>query len=164
MAQSIYDFRLPSITGTEVDFSQYRGKVLVFVNVASRCGYTGQYRDLEAFYQAYKDKGVVVLGFPSNNFGGQEPGSNEEIATFCSTTYGVSFPMFAKISVKGNEMHPLYQFLTRRQLNQSHDDFDITWNFNKVVVDRLGRVVHHFKSGVNPSETEFRQAIDALLH
>jgi glutathione peroxidase len=138
--------------------------VLVFVNVASRCGYTGQYRDLEAFYQAYKDKGVVVLGFPSNNFGGQEPGSNEEIATFCSTTYGVSFPMFAKISVKGNEMHPLYQFLTRRQLNQSHDDFDITWNFNKVVVDRLGRVVHHFKSGVNPSETEFRQAIDALLH
>lgn len=164
MAQSIYDFRLPSITGTEVDFSQYRGKVLVFVNVASRCGYTGQYRDLEAFYQAYKDKGVVVLGFPANNFGGQEPGSNEEIATFCSTTYGVSFPMFAKISVKGNEMHPLYQFLTRRQLNQSHDDFDITWNFNKVVVDRLGRVVHHFKSGVNPSETEFRHAIDALLH
>lgn len=161
--QSIYDFTLPNITGTETSLAQYRGKVVIFVNVASRCGYTGQYADLEAFYQQYKDRGVVILGFPANNFGGQEPGTNEEIATFCSTTYGVTFPMFAKISVKGDDMHPLYQFLTERRHNQSHDDFEINWNFNKVVLNREGRVVHHFKSGVKPGDSEFTEAIEALL-
>lgn len=154
---NVYDFTMTSIAGDEVNLADYRGKVIVFVNVASKCGYTPQYADLQKFYDEYKDQGVVVLGFPANNFMGQEPGSDEQIATFCQKNYGVSFPMFSKISVKGGDQHPLYAYLTGA-VNQN-----ITWNFNKIVVDRNGKPVQHFKSGVKPGDEAFVSAIKKLL-
>jgi len=159
---SIYDFKLPNIEGQEISFDQYKGKVLVLVNVASRCGYTPQYADLQQFYDEYKDRGVVVMGFPANNFGGQEPGSNEEIQEFCTSKFSVTFPMFSKISVRGDDMHPLYTYLTEKDHNGVMDS-DVSWNFNKYIIDREGRLVHHFKSGVNPSDDKFRTSIEELL-
>lgn len=156
------DFTLNSIDGKPAPLSEYKGKVLLLVNVASYCGYTPQYEGLEALYAKYKDKGLVVLGFPANNFGAQEPGSNEEIKTFCSRTYHVTFPMYAKISVAGADKAPLYQFLTDKQANPSTGG-EIQWNFTKFLVDRNGKVVARFESAVTPESSEITGAVEKAL-
>jgi glutathione peroxidase len=161
-ASSIYDFTLPSIDGKPAPLASFRGKVILMVNVASRCGFTPQYSALEALYEKYKDNGFVILGFPANNFGGQEPGTNEEIKTFCSTKYSVTFPLYAKISVKGEDQTPLYQYLTK-EANPSVAG-DIKWNFTKFLVDRSGRVVQRFESPVKPDSPEVISAIEKLLN
>ncbi len=138
--KSIYDFELRTIDGKPFYVSELRGKVLVFVNVASKCAFTTQYAELQKFYEQYKEQGVVVLGFPANNFLWQEPGDNASIAQFCSTKYNVSFPMFEKISVKGSDCHPLYQFLTQKKHN-GNLDCSIKWNFQKIIVDKTGKVL-----------------------
>ena len=162
MANSVYDFTLKDIDGKDASLAQYRGKVLLLVNVASRCGFTPQYEGLEKVYLQYKDRGLVILGFPANNFGAQEPGTNEEIKSFCSLKYNVTFPMFAKISVKGGDIHPLYKYLTDKQ---SDPDFagDIKWNFNKFLVGRDGRIVGRFEPPVKPDSPEVTQAIEKAL-
>jgi len=154
---SIYDFKMKDIDGKEVSLSEYKGKVVVMVNVASECGYTGQYEGIQKFYLENKDKGVVVLGFPANNFGGQEPGTELEIKQFCTGKYNVSFPMFSKISVKGDDIHPLYKFVTTT-LKQ-----DVSWNFNKVLVGKDGKPVKMFKSGVKVSDKDFTEELSKLL-
>jgi glutathione peroxidase len=156
-AKSVYDFTMESIDGEKIPLSVYQGKVIVAVNVASKCGFTPQYEEIEAFYRKYKDKGVVVLGFPANNFMGQEPGTNAEIKQFCKSKYNVTFPMFAKISVKGDDMHPLYRYLTKT-LNES-----ISWNFNKIVIDKTGKPLQHFGSRTNVTEEEFIAVIEKAL-
>ncbi len=155
---SFYDFKLPTLTGNDsIDFQQFKGKKVVLLNVASKCGYTSQYSDWETFYVKNKEQ-VVVLGFPANNFGSQEPGSNEEIATFCQKNYGVTFPMFEKINVKGTDQHPLYQWLSRKKLN-GWNEKEPSWNFCKYVVDENGRLTHFFPSCVKPEDAEFREAV-----
>lgn len=124
--------------------SRYKGKVLLIVNVASKCGHTKQYADLQAIYEEYKDDGLVVMGFPANNFGKQEPGTNEEINRFCTSKFGVTFPMFSKISVKGEDMHPLYEYLTNRK-NNGRLNAPVTWNFQKFLVGRNGKVIRTFE-------------------
>jgi len=138
-ASGVYSFTLNSIDGKPAPLADYRGKVVLLVNVASRCGYTPQYSALESTYEKYKDQGFVILGFPANNFGAQEPGTNEEIKTFCSRKYSVSFPMYAKISVKGEDQAPLYTYLTKD--TGAGIAGDIKWNFTKFLVDRQGNVV-----------------------
>jgi glutathione peroxidase len=150
-ANSVYDFKMNSIDGKEINFSQYKGKSLLIVNVASKCGYTPQYGDLEKLHELYGDK-VVVLGFPANNFGSQEPGSNTEIAEFCQKNYGVKFQMFEKISVKGSDQHPLYQFLKEKSGQEP------SWNFCKYLVKPDGSVTF-FSSKVKPLDS---QIVDAL--
>jgi glutathione peroxidase len=137
----VLNYKVKSIDGKEVDLSQYKGKVVVITNVASKCGFTSQYEGLQKLYESKKDQGLVVLGFPANNFGSQEPGTNEEIASFCSGTYSVTFPMFEKISVKGPDQHPLYRQLTGQPEPIGGDP---KWNFTKFVVDRKGNVVARF--------------------
>jgi glutathione peroxidase len=155
---SFYDFSMHSLeTGEVIDFSVFKGKKVVLVNVASKCGYTPQYADWEAFHKAHGDK-IVVLGFPANNFMGQEPGTNEEIAEFCSKNYGVSFQMFEKISVKGDDQHPLYQWLSQKNKNGWNDQAP-SWNFCKYVVDENGKLANFFASGVKPGDAEFRKAV-----
>jgi glutathione peroxidase len=161
-ASSLYDFTLPSIDGKPMPLADYKGKVLLLVNVASRCGYTPQYTALEATYEKYKDQGLVILGFPANNFGAQEPGSNAEIKTFCSTKYSVKFPLYAKVSVKGGDQTPLYKFLTSKESNASVAG-DIKWNFTKFLVDRNGKVVQRFEPDVTPDSPEVITAIEKLL-
>ncbi|MEN9521732.1 MAG: hypothetical protein RL065_109 [Bacteroidota bacterium] len=160
--KSVYDFTMNDIDGHSVSLNQYKGKVIVFVNVASKCGFTPQYASIEKFYESYKDKGVVVLGFPANNFFAQEPGTDEEIKSFCTSKYNVTFPMFSKISVKGDDMHPLYQFLTKKELNGSTDN-SVKWNFHKIIVDKSGKVVTEFASKTKPTDEDFLKTIDALL-
>jgi glutathione peroxidase len=160
--KSVYDFTMKDIDGNAISLSKYKGKVLVFVNVASKCGYTPQYENIETFYELYKDKGVVVLGFPANNFFAQEPGTDEEIKTFCTSKYNVTFPMFSKISVKGDDMNPLYQFLTKKELNGVTDN-SVKWNFHKIIVDKNGKVVTEFASKIKPSDETFLKTIDDLL-
>ena len=138
--KTIYDFKMKNIDGKEVSLADYKGKVVLIVNVASHCGNTPQYKDIEALYEKYKDKGLVVLGFPANNFMGQEPGSDESIKTFCTTKYNVSFPMFSKISVKGSDMHPLYKYLTEKSEN-GVIDAPIQWNFQKFLIGRDGKII-----------------------
>ncbi len=159
-AKSVHDFTLKNIDGQEVKLDAYKGKVALLVNVASRCGYTPQYEGLQAIYSKYKDQGLVVLGFPANNFGSQEPGTNEEIKSFCSLTYNVNFPMFAKLSVKGDDIHPLYQFLTSKD---SGFGGDIQWNFGKFLVDKNGKVIARFESGDAPESSKVTQAIEQAL-
>jgi glutathione peroxidase len=159
---SIYGFSMKDINGKEVSLSQYRGKVLLLVNVASRCGLTPQYDALQRVYQKYESKGFLVLGFPANNFGGQEPGTNEEIKTFCSTKYNVSFPLFSKISVKGDDIHPLYKFLTDKETDPEFAG-DIKWNFNKFLAGREGKIVARFEPQVKPDSDSVIQAIEKLL-
>ena len=156
-ASSVHEFTLNSIDGKPAPLSAYQGKVVLIVNVASRCGFTSQYAGLEALYEKYKDRGFVILGFPANNFGGQEPGTNEEIKTFCSTKYNVTFPMYAKISVKGDDKAPLYQFLT------DTTGSEIQWNFTKFLVDKNGKVVARFESKVTPESPEVAGAIEKAL-
>jgi glutathione peroxidase len=158
---SVYDYTLPSIDGQPTALSNYQGKVVLLVNVASRCGFTPQYSALESLYEKYKDQGFVILGFPANNFGGQEPGTNAEIKSFCTLKYNVSFPMFAKVSVKGADCTPLYQYLTQ-QANPALTG-DIKWNFTKFLVDRSGKVVARFESPVKPDSPEVTSAIEKAL-
>jgi glutathione peroxidase len=144
--------KVKSIDGQDVDFSQYKGKKVLIVNVASECGYTPQYEDLEKLYEANKDK-LVILGFPANNFGGQEPGTNEEIKSFCQKNYGVTFPLFEKISVVGSDQHPLYKWLTSKDLNGWNDE-QPKWNFNKYLLDENGELVKYYSSKVKPFDDE----------
>src|SRR5277367_1035911 len=160
-ASSIYDFTLTSLDGQPGPLASYKGKVVLVVNVASRCGYTPQYTALEAIYEKYKDQGFVILGFPANNFGQQEPGTNEEIKTFCSRKYSVTFPLYSKISVTGEDEAPLYQYLTK-DADPSHTG-DIKWNFTKFLVDRNGNVVERFEPKVTPDSPEVTSAIEKLL-
>ena len=158
----IYQFTVKDIDGKDVSLSQYKGKVLLVVNVASKCGFTGQYAGLEKLYQANRERGLVVLGFPANNFGSQEPGTNEQIKQFCTATYGVSFPMFAKISVKGADMHALYRYLTEPATNPDSPG-EIGWNFSKFLIGRDGRVLARFGSRTQPDSAEVTKAIEAAL-
>jgi glutathione peroxidase len=161
-ASSVYDFTLPSIDGRPSPLAAYKGKVLLLVNVASKCGFTPQYKGLEALYEKYKDQGLVVIGFPANNFGAQEPGTNDEIKTFCSRTYHVSFPMYSKISVKGDDKAPLYQFLTDKAANPTTGG-EIGWNFTKFLVDKDGKVIARFNSQVTPESPELTSAVEQAL-
>lgn len=160
--KSVHDFEMITIDGQKVSLSQYKGKVLVIVNVASKCGLTPQYVDLQEFYEQYKDKGVVVLGFPANNFGAQEPGTNSEIKEFCTKNYGVTFPMFAKISVKGEDIHPLYQFLTQKSLNGVLDA-PVQWNFQKFIIDKDGKVVTSIEPTTSVTDAKFKAILNKLL-
>ena len=161
-ARSIYEIELPRLDGKPARLSDYAGKVVLAVNVASRCGFTPQYAGLQALNDLYSDRGFVVLGFPSNQFFNQEPGSAEDIQQFCSLNYGVTFPLFAKLDVKGDHQHPLYAILT-----ETPDDAgkagNVKWNFEKFLVGRDGRVVRRFRSKVEPEDPELVQAIESLL-
>ena len=157
----IYNYTLNSIDGKPAPLADYKGKVVLIVNVASQCGYTPQYSALESIYEKYKDRGFVILGFPANNFGAQEPGTNEEIKTFCTRKYNVTFPMYAKISVKGEDQTPLYRYLTRD--TGSGIAGEIKWNFTKFLVDRNGNVVQRFESAVTPDSKEVAEAIEKQL-
>ena len=159
---SIYDFTMKNIDGKNVPLAQYKGKVLLIVNVASRCGYTPQYKGLEALYRKYKDGGFVILGFPANNFGSQEPGSDADIKAFCETTYAVTFDMFSKISVKGNDQHPLYRVLTSPGTNPTSSG-DVKWNFQKYLVGRDGAVIGTFPSRAEPLSREVTSAVEHAL-
>ena len=160
--KSIYDFTMKDIDGKELSLSTFRGKVLLVVNVASKCGFTKQYAGLEKLYQAYADKGLVVLGFPANNFMGQEPGTEAEIKSFCTRTYGVTFPMFAKISVKGKDIHPLYAYLTDKKLHPESGGA-VSWNFNKFLIGRSGAVLAHYGSRTTPEDEELIAAVEQAL-
>jgi glutathione peroxidase len=149
--ESIHQFKVIDLYGKEFDFSSLKGKKILIVNTASECGLTPQYKDLEAIYSKYKDKNFVIVGFPANNFGGQEPGSNQEIAKFCQMNYGVSFPMMGKISVKGNDVHPLYQFLTQKGKNGLQDS-EVEWNFQKYLLDENGYLVKVLSPRVLPTD------------
>jgi glutathione peroxidase len=156
-AASIYDFTLNSIDGAPAPLATYRGKVVMLVNVASKCGYTPQYKGLEALYEKYRDKGLVIVGFPANNFGSQEPGTDQEIKTFCERTYKVSFPMYSKISVKGEDMAPLYGYLTKSTGG------DIKWNFTKILVGKNGEIITRFEPATKPDSPEVSAAIEKAL-
>ncbi len=145
---SIYDFKLKTLDGQEISLSKFKGKKMLLVNVASECGYTPQYKNLQALSEQYKDK-LVVVGFPANNFGGQEPGSSSEIRSFCSKNYGVTFQMMEKISVKGNDMHPLYKWLSSKDENGTCSEAP-TWNFCKYLIDENGNVLKFFNSKTDP--------------
>jgi len=160
--KSIYDISVKDIKGKPLTLGEYKGKVMMIVNVASQCGYTPQYEGLEKIYETYQSKGFVVLGFPANNFGGQEPGTEAEIQQFCSTNYGVKFPMFSKLSAAGADIHPLYKFLTEKETNPQFAG-KITWNFNKFLVDRNGNLVARFDSSDKPESAKVTQAIEQAL-
>jgi glutathione peroxidase len=157
-SKSLYDFKVKSLEGKVVDLSIYKGKKVVILNTASKCGFTPQYADWEAFYKSHKDK-VVVLGFPSNEFGGQEPGSDSEISSFCQKNYGVSFPMFSKVVVKGDGKCDLYKWLTTKELN-GWNDKEPSWNFCKYLINEKGELVNFFASKVKPDSEEFLAAIN----
>jgi glutathione peroxidase len=161
-ASSVHEFTMNSIDGKPTPLSQYKGKVMLLVNVASKCGYTPQYTGLESLYKQYKDRGLVVVGVPANNFGGQEPGTNEEIKTFCSRTYNVTFPMMSKVSVKGDDTTPLYQYLTDPGTNPATAG-DVKWNFTKFLVGKDGKVIGRFESKVKPDAAELTGAIEQAL-
>ena len=149
--QSIYQFKVEDLSGNTFDFTSLKGKKIIIVNTASKCGYTPQYEQLEAIYNKYKNKNLVIIGFPANNFMWQEPGTNAEIATFCKSKYGVTFPMMAKISVKGKDMHPIYQFLTQKKLNGVLDS-KVEWNFQKYLINEKGQLEQVYMSGVKPND------------
>ena len=159
---SVYDFTVKNIDGSDVKLDAYHGKVLLLVNVASHCGYTPQYDGLEKVYTKYHGQGFEVLGFPANNFGAQEPGTNAEIKSFCTLKYNVTFPMFAKISVLGDDQHPLYSFLTAKETDPEFSG-PITWNFNKFLVDRSGKIIARFDSKDTPEGDTVSAAIEAAL-
>jgi glutathione peroxidase len=155
-ASGIHEFTPRSIDGTPSPLAGYKGKVVLVVNVASRCGHTPQYAGLEALYQQYKGRGFAILGFPANNFGNQEPGTDEEIKTFCSLKYNVTFPMFSKVSVKGDDQAPLYRYLTTSA-------GEVKWNFTKFLVGKDGQVIRKFESKVKPDDPELVSALEAAL-
>jgi glutathione peroxidase len=160
--QSIYDFTLPDIDGNDKSLGDYRGHVLLLVNTASRCGFTPQYAGLEQLYARYKNRGFLVLGFPANNFLAQEPGSNAQIKQFCAMKYAVSFPVFAKLSVRGGDKAPLYKFLTEKQTNPQFAG-EVSWNFNKFLVGRDGTLAGRFGSRTSPDDKQLVAAIKAAL-
>ncbi len=160
--KSVLEFKMKDIDGKEVALKKYKGDVLLIVNTASKCGYTPQYEGLQKIYEKYKAQGFDVLGFPANNFGGQEPGTETEIKEFCETKFKVTFPMFAKISVKGEDQHPLYNFLTNKETNPQFAG-DISWNFNKFLVNRKGEVVARFSSKDTPEGEAVTTAIEKYL-
>jgi glutathione peroxidase len=150
--KSIYDFKVAALDGSTIDFASFKGKKVLIVNTASECGYTGQYEGLEQLYKKYQDK-FVIVGFPANNFGSQEPGTNEEIGKFCKKNYGVTFPMAAKISVKGDDIAPIYKWLCSKKENGVLDA-EVGWNFNKFLLDENGKLLAHFESKVEPMSEE----------
>ena len=164
---NVHEFTMKAIDGKIVSLSQYRGQVMLLVNVASQCGYTPQYEGLEKLYETYKTQGFLIAGFPANNFGGQEPGTDAEIQTFCKSKYSVTFPMFSKISVAGADQAPLYRFLTGRGANpqsaQTKTGGEIQWNFTKFLVDRDGRVIRRFEPEVEPLSRDLKSAVEAAL-
>lgn len=149
---NIYQFKVAALDGGTIDFASFKGKKILIVNTASECGYTPQYKDLQALYEKYKEK-LVIVGFPANNFGGQEPGTNTEIKSFCEKNYGVSFPMAAKVSVKGDDTAPVYLWLTQKEKNGVLDA-TIKWNFNKFLLDENGKMIAYFPSKVTPMSEE----------
>ena len=157
---SVHDFKVKTIDGKEASLADYRGKTLLIVNTASQCGYTPQYAGLEALYEKYRDRGFTVLGFPSNDFGAQEPGTNAEIKTFCELRYRTTFPLFSKIPVKGPAADPLYRYLTGLPGKQGGE---VTWNFNKFLVGPDGKVIEHFDSKVDPMSPELSAKIEKAL-
>jgi glutathione peroxidase len=157
LSASAHDFQMKAIDGKDISLASFKGQPVLFVNVASRCGYTPQYKGLEALYQKYKDKGLLVVGVPANNFGGQEPGTNEEIQQFCSRNYNVTFPLMSKVSVKGSDMTPLYGYLTQT-------GGDVKWNFTKFLVGKDGKVIKRFESNVAPDSAELIAAVEAALN
>ncbi|MGD1088098.1 MAG: glutathione peroxidase [Verrucomicrobiota bacterium] len=159
-AGSIYDITVKDIDGKDTTLNVYKGRVVLIVNVASKCGFTPQYKNLEAVYQKYKDQGFVILGFPCNQFGGQEPGSDEEIKQFCTSKYSVTFPIFDKIEVNGPNRHPLYVVLAGEN---SPFPGNITWNFNKFLISRNGRILKRFDSKIKPDAPQMIEAIEAAL-
>ena len=161
-ANSVYNFTLKSIDGQPVSLKSYHGKVLLLVNVASKCGYTPQYAGLESLYEKYKDRGLVIVGIPANNFAGQEPGTNAEIKTFCRNKYNVSFPMMSKVSVLGDDKTPLYVFLTDKSVNPQIGG-DIKWNFTKFLFDRNGKPVARFEPAVTPDSPQVTAAVESAL-
>jgi glutathione peroxidase len=160
--KSIYDFTMKSIDGQQVSLGSFSGKVVLLVNVASKCGFTPQYAGLEALYEKYKDRGLVIVGVPANNFAQQEPGTNEEIKKFCSNKYNVTFPMMAKVSVLGDDKAPLYTFLTDKATDPQFGG-DIQWNFTKFLFDRSGKPVARFEPATKPDSPEVTAAIEAAL-
>lgn len=158
--KTIYDYKVITIDGKETTLEQYKGNVILIVNVASKCGYTNQYDGLEALYKKYKDKGLVVLGFPCNQFSSQEPGSEAEIQNFCRVNFGVTFPMFSKLNVNGDDAHPLYQYLKSEQPGILGTE-TIKWNFTKFLVDKEGKVIERFGSSTKPVSLE--KEIEPLL-
>jgi glutathione peroxidase len=161
-AGSIYDFTISSIDGQPVSLKSYKGKVVMVVNVASKCGFTPQYAGLEALYDKYKNRGLVIIGVPANNFAQQEPGTNEEIKTFCSRKYNVTFPMMAKVSVLGDDKAPLYRYLTDKAADPKFGG-DIKWNFTKFLFDRNGNPVARFEPAVTPDSPEVQSAVESAL-
>jgi glutathione peroxidase len=149
--ETIYQFKVTDLYGKEFDFASLKGKKILIVNTASECGLTPQYKDLEAIYEKYKDKNFVIVGFPANNFGAQEPGSNEQIAKFCEMNYGVTFPMMGKISVKGDDMHAVYKFLTKKSKNGLQDS-EVEWNFQKYLINEQGELVKVLSPRVLPTD------------
>ncbi len=161
-AKSIYNFTMKSIDGQPVSLKSYKGKVVMLVNVASKCGYTPQYAGLEKLYEKYKDRGFVIVGVPANNFAQQEPGTNEEIKTFCSRKYNVTFPMMSKVSVLGADKTPLYSYLTDKSSDPKFGG-DIKWNFTKFLFDRKGNPVARFEPAVTPDSPEVQAAVESAL-
>ena len=159
---SVHEFTMMDIDGNEVNLADFKGKILLIVNVASKCGMTPQYEGLQSLYEKYKDDGLVVLGFPANNFLSQEPGSNATIKEFCSTKYQITFPMFEKISVIGHDIHPLYRYLTDKKANHNFGG-NISWNFNKFLIDRDGHIIDRFGSRAKPDDEKVVAAIEAAL-
>jgi glutathione peroxidase len=157
---NVLDYTMKRLDGSQQSLADYRGKVLLLVNVASECGYTPQYAGLQKLYERLQPRGFEILGFPANNFGAQEPGTDEEIATFCRASYGVTFPMFSKISVKGSGIHPLYQEITSQPAPIGGD---ITWNFQKYLVDKNGNLVAKFDPGTEPDDPTLAKKIEELL-
>ncbi len=151
--ETIYQFKVEDLSGDSFDFSTLKGKKILVVNTASECGLTPQYEQLQAIYEKYKDKNFVIVGFPANNFGAQEPGSNQQIATFCQKNYGVTFPMMAKISVKGSDMHPVYQFLTQKAKN-GLEDSEVQWNFQKYLINEKGELAKVISPRTLPTDAE----------
>lgn len=156
--RSIYDFKVEGLTGGTIDFSKYKGQKIMIVNTASECGNTPQYKDLEEMYKKYKGK-LVIVGFPANDFGAQEPGSNSQIAEFCTKNYSVSFPMAAKITVKGENMAPIYRWLTDKKYNGLKDS-EVKWNFQKYLINEKGELVAVFAAGMKPTNPEIISAIE----
>lgn len=157
--KTIYDYKVEDINGEEFDFADLKGKKILIVNTASKCGFTPQFEGLEKLYQKYKDQNFIIVGFPSNDFGQQDPGTNEEIAEFCRINYGVSFPMMSKISVKGENMAPIYQFLTQKELNGKKNS-SVKWNFQKYLINEDGTLHDYFYSITNPESKKITKWIE----
>lgn len=151
ISTDFYSYTCKTIDGKEYNLSELKGKKVMIVNVASHCGYTPQYKGLQELYMKYKDQNFVILGFPCNQFMGQEPGSNSEIQEYCQKNYGVTFPMFEKVDVKGSDQAPIFQWLTKKSLN-GVQDAEVSWNFNKFLIDENGKFIAHHKSGIEPND------------